>query len=141
MSCKTSASMPDDLSRKPNFTKFLERIDAAQRRRKALEAMLVMLNSTKNFDAADSRSVEELLCTVSREEQEASSELARRQKIYTDSLCAAQQQLRERHEAMTQLNDRSEAFDLFPELAQKFAQKQAEMIRLVKDANTQLETP
>ena len=67
--------------------------------------------------------------------------MARRQKIYTDSLCAAQQQLRERHEAMTQLNDRTEAFDLFPELAQKFAQKQAEMIRLVKDATTQLETP
>jgi hypothetical protein len=139
MSHKTPASMPDGLSRPPNFSKLQARIDDAQRKRKALEDMLAVLNSTDNFDAADSRSVEELLYTVLQEEQGASGELARREKIYNETLRAAQQQLRERHDAMTQLNDRTEAFDLFPELAQKFAQKQANMTRLVEDATMQLE--
>ena len=131
--------MPEELSRKPNFSKLQARIADAQRKRKALEDMLTVLNSTDNFDAADSRSVEELLYTVLQEEQAASAELARREMLYAESLRAAQQQLVERHTAMTQLNDRTEAFDLFPELAQKFAQRQADMIRLVKDATTQLE--
>jgi hypothetical protein len=40
---------------------------------------------------------------------------------------------------MSHLNDTSEAFTLFPELAQKFAQRQALMIQRVNEATEQLE--
>jgi hypothetical protein len=135
MSC-----IADELARKPDFSALEARVNDAQRKRLALEDMLRLLQSTNNFDAQDSRSVEELLLKVMKEQQAAGQELSRREAIYQEELLGAQKQLMARHNAMSQLNDTTEAFDLFPELAQKFARRQAEMIRKVAETTRRLET-
>jgi hypothetical protein len=127
------------LVRKPDFSKLEARVQSSERKRVALEQMLSVLNDTQNFDEEDKRSVEELLMSVLQEEQKFVQELENRRRLYDDTLYVAQQQLQERHDAMRRLNDKSEAFTLFPELAEKFAKRQASMIQLVADATIQLE--
>lgn len=129
-----------ELTRRPDFSALEDKVADAQRKRTALEGMLELLQSTNNFDAQDSRSVEEVLHKVLQEQQSAAQELDRRQSIYEEELRGAQQQLLARHDAMSKLNDTTEAFDLFPELAQRFAQRQAEMIRKVAETTRRLET-
>ena len=127
------------LVRQPNFSKIEARVADAERKRRALEEMLVVLGSTKNFDKEDERSVEELLMTVLHEERTCIQDLVSRRKIYEETLREAQMQIQERNDAMSHINDTSEAFALFPELAQKFAKRQAIMIQRVSEATQQLE--
>lgn len=101
--------------------------------------MLSVLRATDNFDQEDESSVETVLSQVAKEREAASAELHTRQSIYQESLVAVQTQLSERNRIMSGLNDTSEAFDLFPDLAKKFAERQAAMIKLVSDATARLE--
>jgi hypothetical protein len=127
------------LVREPDFSRLKAGVNDAERKRIALEDMLKVLNSTQNFDKEDERSVEELLLAVMQDEQRCRQELSKRQQLYNETLRVAQLQLQERHEAMCHLNDTSDAFSLFPELAKKFAQRQALMIQRVSEATDKLE--
>ena len=128
-----------DLVRQPDFRRVEARVAEAERKRVALEEMLKVLHMTENFDKEDERSVEELLVQVLHEEKQCMCDLEKRRRVYEDTLRVAQEQLQQRHEAMVHLNDTSEAFILFPELAERFARRQAVMIQRMSEATEQLE--
>jgi len=123
----------------PDFSKLEILVTAAARKRAALEKMLHVLSSTQNFDKEDLDSVKLLLVGVLEEQKTAAHELLKRQQLYETTLKAAQIQIHERHEAMHSLNDKCEAFDLFPALAEKFARRQAVMQQKVEAARRSLE--
>lgn len=125
--------------RNPDFSRLESEVQEAQRKRAALEKMLDVLKQNEHFDEHDLRSVEEALLVVLKDEKVAREELERRHKIYKETLAGAQEQLKQRHAAMSILNDSTEAFELFPELASKFAQRQSQMLQLVEEATRKLE--
>jgi hypothetical protein len=125
--------------RMPNFDKLEKKVLDASRKREALDAMLKILEGSDIFDQQDKRAVEETLASVLSVEKQARVDLEGRVQIYQSTLQAVQQQIIQRHLAMSNLNDSTEAFDLFPELAVKFAQRQADMITLVEQATRKLE--
>ena len=123
----------------PDFSKLEIVVAAAARKRAALEKMLKVLSS-KNFDKEDADAVKILLNSVLEEQKNATCELTKRRQLYETTLKAAQIQIHERSEAMDSLNDECEAFDLFPELAERFAKRQAVMQQKVEAAKKTLET-
>ncbi len=123
----------------PSFATLKDRIATSQRKRQSLESMLVQIQRAQAFYPDDVTSIQQVLLAVVQEEQHLRGILTEREQLYQQKLLPLQQTLHQRNQALSHINSTSSAFEYFPELADHFAKRQAELHKVVGTLKSQLE--
>ncbi len=129
----------DQIVKAPDFSRIENRILDLQRKREALEKTQQVLKDSQDFSDSDHKLVDETLLGVLREQRNLMVDLAQRKKVYEDTVKNQQLQVAGRQEALSLINDTTSTFELFPELAQSLALRQAELIQAIEESKRLLE--
>lgn len=114
--------------------KYLEELETkvTEEYPKKMECLLNLkekMTSSSCFDSEDLEWVNGELSKLTKEFECLKNELKFKHKMYHETLSGMEETLKRREDALNETNNDTELFHLYPNLVQKFAMKQAELVK------------
>jgi len=144
---KTSSSSHDEFSLSPSsasmFQELQNRITEASIKVESLQNLrnAILENKNNSFDKEDLQIVDEHLKQSTNEVNNLKKELEQREMLYKNTILKLHQTLSVRQNVLENQNDKTQVLQKHPELLKKFANKQAQLVKTLKEMEELLLKP